>query len=523
MVVFPGESGFLSCNPNKTQKNYFSVDFSRDLNCIIGGRGTGKSTLLNIIETVLTLESDDIKKLEFISRHERIYILFYYKNCDYLIEFVPQKKDLDREYYTDNIFLEGAFSKSLSSKYKLSSHWIQLYKVEDNNYNKIPEKQSYEILSDVYKRTYSINSIINQVNKGKIGEFIREVILNGMNNDEIMSYLKKLNTIRKSSFRKYLRENIQEMIKAVETRRKQIEEHLDEYNKEYKDFIEIIYSPRKKNIDYYLKDLLDEISNDENILNTRLTWNDVARYIQTVSKKIGYMNFLDLLFNKRFKELQEHLNISDMVQKRAENYSDIENEYDILDSKKAENILQKIHIVLSDNYRPFLIDSIYKWFKVVDDFTLKFNINSKEQTYQSKPVMKEITEMSLGQKVVAILTFIFNYGYYVNDNTPLIIDQPEDNLDNQYIYKNLVESLKQIKNNRQVIIVTHNSTIVTNSDTEQVIVMDSNHSNGWVENKGYPTDKRITKLIIIFLEGGIESFKHKMQTYTLFINELNEN
>ena len=185
-------------------------------------------------------------------------------------------------------------------------------------------------------------------------------------------------------------------------------------------------------------------------------------------------------------------------------------------------ILLIIFNVLSIDYRTLLIDSIYKWFEVIDDFTLKFNINSKEQSYHSKPVMKEITEMSLGQKVVAILTFVFNYGYYVNDNTPLIIDQPEDNLDNQYIYKNLVESLKRVKNNRQVIIVTHNSTIVTNSDTEQVIVMDSNHTNGWVENKGYPSDKRITKLIINYLEGGIESFKHKMQTYTLFINELNE-
>lgn len=522
MVVFPGDDGFLSCNPNKPHKNFFSVDFSRDLNCIIGGRGTGKSTLLNIIETVLTMESDDIKKLEFISKHERIYILFYYKNFDYLIEFVPQKKDVEREYYTDSIFLEKAFSESLSGKFKLSSHWIQLYKVENNMLNKVPTKQSYEILSDVYKRTYSINSIINQVNEGKIGEFIRGVILNGMNYDDILNYLKKLKTIRKNSFNKYLRENIQDMINAVETRRKQIEEHLDEYNKENKDFIEIIYSPRKKDIDYYLKDLLDEISNNDPILNTRLTWNDVARYIQTVSKKIGYMNFLDLLFNNRFKELQEYLNISDMINKRNEKYSDIETEYTIIDSEIAESILLIIFNVLSIDYRTLLIDSIYKWFEIIDDFTLKFNINSKEQSYHSKPVMKEITEMSLGQKVVAILTFVFNYGYYVNDNTPLIIDQPEDNLDNQYIYKNLVESLKRVKNNRQVIIVTHNSTIVTNSDTEQVIVMDSNHTNGWVENKGYPSDKRITKLIINYLEGGIESFKHKMQTYTLFINELNE-
>jgi len=88
--------------------------------------------------------------------------------------------------------------------------------------------------------------------------------------------------------------------------------------------------------------------------------------------------------------------------------------------------------------------------------------------------MKDIEDMSLGQKVAAVLSFIFTYGKFSNDNSPLII---EDNLDNQYIYKNLVESLKHIKNNRQVIIVTHNSTIVTNAETEQVVVLNSNNKN----------------------------------------------
>jgi hypothetical protein len=48
--------------------------------------------------------------------------------------------------------------------------------------------------------------------------------------------------------------------------------------------------------------------------------------------------------------------------------------------------------------------------------------------------MKNIEDLSLGQKVEGILTFIFNYGEYSNDFTPLVIDQPEDNLDNMYIY-----------------------------------------------------------------------------------------
>jgi predicted ATP-dependent endonuclease of OLD family len=135
--------------------------------------------------------------------------------------------------------------------------------------------------------------------------------------------------------------------------------------------------------------------------------------------------------------------------------------------------------------------------------------------------MKNIEELSLGQRVAAILTFVFQFGYHTNDNTPLIIDQPEDNLDNQYIYKNLVKSLREIKNNRQVIIVTHSSTIVTNADAEQVIVMGSDNEKAWIETKGYPSERKIINHILNYLEGRIDSFKHKMETYALFMKELN--
>jgi predicted ATP-dependent endonuclease of OLD family len=109
------------------------------------------------------------------------------------------------------------------------------------------------------------------------------------------------------------------------------------------------------------------------------------------------------------------------------------------------------------------------------------------------------------------------FGIHTNDNTPLIIDQPEDNLDNQYIYKNLVSSLRQIKNNRQVIIVTHSSTIVTNAVAEQVIVLNSDNQKSWVEQRGYQGNPKITKLVLQYLEGGQESFIHKMNTYNTIL------
>ncbi|WP_052442116.1 Spaf_1101 family AAA-like ATPase [Mesobacillus selenatarsenatis] len=519
MVAYPGDAGFLINKPTKTTEEAFSIDFSRDLNCIIGGRGTGKSTIINIIEVALTLEVNDIKKLEFISRHKKIYILFYYRENDYILEFVPQTKDLEREYYIDNIFLQNALLDNLEGKIHLSPNWVSLYKVDRNSFVKLDSDDSFKILTNIYRRSYSINNIINKINLGKVDEFIRDMVLFRLEGDSFSNILTSIKTISDRSFYKYVRENIDLMLIAVNQRKEKINKQISGFNDEFENLLEIVYSPKLKEDNYYLNNLLENISSNQRILNTYLNWDNVARYIQEFSKKYGFLVFLKLLLKKDFHGLDRKLGISFFANKNEIKYSDIVSEILEVNEKNKFELYKEIYKKISSN-RKLIEDTLVSWFEVIDEFTLRFNVNSKELTSTSGSLMKDITEMSLGQKVVAVLTFLFNYGYYTMDNTPLVIDQPEDNLDNQYIYKNLVESLKQIKNNRQVIIVTHNSTIVTNSDTEQVIIMDSNNSKGWIENKGYPSDEKIAKLIVNCLEGGIESFKHKMAIYSLFVKEL---
>ena len=104
-----------------------------------------------------------------------------------------------------------------------------------------------------------------------------------------------------------------------------------------------------------------------------------------------------------------------------------------------------------------------------------------------------------------------------------IIDQPEDNLDNTYIYQNLVKQFRSIKDKRQMIIATHNAAIVTNSMADQVIVLNSDGINGSVKKKGYPGEKEIKKEIVNQLEGGVESFKHKQIIYREIIDDNNQN
>ena len=95
---------------------------------------------------------------------------------------------------------------------------------------------------------------------------------------------------------------------------------------------------------------------------------------------------------------------------------------------------------------------------------------------------------------------------------PFIFDQPEDDLDNNFIVNELVPLFKKIKKYRQVIIVTHNANLVVNSDAEQVIVAENdneviNYKAGSLENT------EIKEKVCEILEGGREAFKKRESKY----------
>lgn len=100
------------------------------------------------------------------------------------------------------------------------------------------------------------------------------------------------------------------------------------------------------------------------------------------------------------------------------------------------------------------------------------------------------------------------------ENIPLIIDQPEDNLDNQSIYSKLVPCILEAKKNRQVIIVTHNPNIAVACDAEQMIYCDIDktktritYGSGSIENIA------IRKKVIDVLEGTEPAFDLRKSKY----------
>jgi ABC-type lipoprotein export system ATPase subunit len=100
------------------------------------------------------------------------------------------------------------------------------------------------------------------------------------------------------------------------------------------------------------------------------------------------------------------------------------------------------------------------------------------------------------------------------EDAPLIVDQPEDNLDNRLVGKMLVDILTSLKEKRQIIVATHNPNIVVSGDAEQVIVLDaiSVHEGKCVES-GSVDNQEIVKSIIDLMEGGREAFLVRSKRY----------
>ena len=120
------------------------------------------------------------------------------------------------------------------------------------------------------------------------------------------------------------------------------------------------------------------------------------------------------------------------------------------------------------------------------------------------PNRQRIEQGSPGQKTAALLAFILSYG-----DEPLLLDQPEDDLDNELIYHLIVERLRETKSKRQVIVVTHNANIVVNGDAEMVLPLKVECGETRVRQAASIQEKKIRQAICDILEGGQQAFEQR--------------
>ena len=132
-------------------------------------------------------------------------------------------------------------------------------------------------------------------------------------------------------------------------------------------------------------------------------------------------------------------------------------------------------------------------------------------TYQITYHGKELREHSLGQRASALILFILSR----RDNDLIIIDQPEDDLDNQTIFEDVIKLLRSLKKTIQFIFATHNANFPVLGDAEQVAACTFASGTGAVE-VGSIDQPHIQKAIVSIMEGGREAFARRKEIYELW-------
>lgn len=148
--------------------------------------------------------------------------------------------------------------------------------------------------------------------------------------------------------------------------------------------------------------------------------------------------------------------------------------------------------------RPEFIDHILCWFPE-DGLQVEYSRKGDGRDFRS------IGQASAGQRAAAMLAFLLAHG-----NEPLVLDQPEDDLDNHLIYGLVVQQIRTNKLRRQLIIVTHNPNIVVNGDAELIHVLDFNHQC-YVKQTGSLQDQAMRREVCQVMEGGEEAFERRYQ------------
>ena len=117
---------------------------------------------------------------------------------------------------------------------------------------------------------------------------------------------------------------------------------------------------------------------------------------------------------------------------------------------------------------------------------------------------RSLSQGSPGQQTAALLAFVLGFG-----NEPIILDQPEDDLDNTLIYELLVKRIRETKSTRQMIVVTHNPNIVVHGDAEYVISLDFPNGQTTVRCSGGLQEISVRDEICRVMEGGREAFQSR--------------
>ncbi len=147
--------------------------------------------------------------------------------------------------------------------------------------------------------------------------------------------------------------------------------------------------------------------------------------------------------------------------------------------------------------RPEFLDRLLIWYP---EDSLEVEYSPKGDGTGFRP----IGQASAGQRAAAMLAFLLAHG-----GEPIVLDQPEDDLDNHLIYDLVVKQIRSGKQRRQIIAITHNPNVVVNGDAEMIHALDFRGGQCRIVECGCLQDKSMRDEICRVMEGGPEAFKRR--------------
>ena len=147
-------------------------------------------------------------------------------------------------------------------------------------------------------------------------------------------------------------------------------------------------------------------------------------------------------------------------------------------------------------------------------YDLLFSLEYFDSRYELRLGGKNLNQLSPGEKGLLLLVF---YLHLDKEKTPLIIDQPEDNLDNESIFSVLAKCIREAKKSRQVILVTHNPNLAVGADAEQIVYVTLDKAAGYkfTYESGSIENPRINDAIVKVLEGSKPAFVQRRLKYQI--------
>lgn len=504
--------------------NEYDIKLSKGINVIIGDNSIGKSLLIHKLTNYNYLNDQKIKDSydEYLINNKiKINSTIPESNISKFNGQGSIRKMFENKTFDSDEFLNGFFpAEPLVSKY------IEIYKSEIENYISILKNK--EEKSNAFNKITNFDIfVIEATSKSLNFKNVPQATITSINSKikkigKIVEYFESINSLlgkmKENDFfdkedEKYINDSINSNIKLISKYENKIKQNLFEISK-----INVInneFTSKDKELKKTKTDETEKIANyesnkdsfSENIVNYYYKNRNKVKYepnikeekVPTTSNKVGKYRFVAKTKTKEISNTNLLTLINNVLGKGVKDINSIDSSTipDRFSNRNKET-----------SYNDKLTNLKNELNKEIDNC---FSIDNAINDASDKDVTKEL---SSGFNSKIYFDLISNQ---TDDNRIYIIDQPEDDVSQPSIKKNILGDFYDMSKNRQVIIITHNPQFIVNLDVDNVIFIGKNENdkiyiqNGALEYYGKEYD--ILKIVADNIEGGIDSINERWKRY----------